>query len=225
MQNGGANNNPGLSPRLRGNPLGLRCFLFGTRSIPAPAGEPQAVLNLFSRGGVYPRACGGTWLREPPMDVSHGLSPRLRGNQGAVLQDIIIAGSIPAPAGEPSAAAGWPYVLPVYPRACGGTSGIRRATRRHGGLSPRLRGNLSFLAPVGVMCRSIPAPAGEPVRTWITSVPTVVYPRACGGTLYHVGIDHPVNGLSPRLRGNRSQHREYVGAFRSIPAPAGEPPI
>ena len=50
-----------------------------------------------------------------------------------------------------------------------------------------------------------------------------VYPRACGGT--HSGIpgQHQVEGLSPRVRGNRGIGRAAICAARSIPARAGEP--
>ena len=50
----------GLSPRMRGNrPCSLHDhFLLG--SIPAHAGEPIPPKVFHGRGGVYPRACGGT---------------------------------------------------------------------------------------------------------------------------------------------------------------------
>ena len=56
------------------------------------------------------------------------------------------AGSIPAPAGEPSGIVGstCPFKpISVYPRACGGTASrmLSRVDERSRGLSPRLRGN------------------------------------------------------------------------------------
>ena len=52
----------GLSPRVRGNLIGISRNADGERSIPACAGEPPELLcrPLLSR--VYPRVCGGTWL-------------------------------------------------------------------------------------------------------------------------------------------------------------------
>ena len=51
-----------------------------------------------------------------------------------------------------------------------------------------------------------------------------VYPRACGGTaraeLRHDGVE----GLSPRVRGNRPKYRSDPMPRGSIPARAGEPP-
>ena len=92
------------------------------------------------------------------------------------------------------------------------------------GLSPRLRGNRTYVAPVPVHIGSIPAPAGEPSRLRRTSSWPPVYPRACGGTAaFPVGsaLD---GGLSPRLRGNRPPEGGCKRPRRSIPAPAGEPP-
>ena len=52
---------------------------------------------------------------------------------------------------------------------------------------------------------------------------TKVYPRACGGTLSIVNYVWEDQGLSPRLRGNRSIKATAKRLRRSIPAPAGEP--
>ena len=71
----------GLSPRLRGNQhLPCRCHDSGG-SIPAPAGEPDGLAVPLERHRVYPRACGGTFLRRFDDLIKKGLSPRLRGNQ------------------------------------------------------------------------------------------------------------------------------------------------
>ena len=91
---------------------------------------------------VYPRACGGTQtMRGKPM-VEQGLSPRLRGNQGNIMNGDCLIRSIPALAGEPAAAATPTYTYAVYPRACGGTYFNPSVYPTSLGLSPRLRGNL-----------------------------------------------------------------------------------
>ena len=88
--------NPGLSPRLRGNLRFLPGAFSDSRSIPAPAGEPRHRLIR-----VYPRACGGTADGRRPTAYRGGLSPRLRGNRAGEAVEVLIRGSIPAPAGEP----------------------------------------------------------------------------------------------------------------------------
>ena len=126
----------GLSPRLRGN---LRLAIASgaqARSIPAPAGEPLACMTTPSMHGVYPRAC-----RHSTSKLSRSLSPRLRGNRRRRRGAGITGRSIPAPAGEPSAEQSRQRREGVYPRACGGTVGMKLDGSVPVGLSPRLRGN------------------------------------------------------------------------------------
>ena len=50
----------GLSPRVRGNPIGISYAAAERRSIPACAGEPASTMVLAVSPRVYPRVCGGT---------------------------------------------------------------------------------------------------------------------------------------------------------------------
>ena len=50
----------GLSPRVRGNPLGVVIVRRNFRSIPACAGEPPVCTTPAWAPEVYPRVCGGT---------------------------------------------------------------------------------------------------------------------------------------------------------------------
>ena len=111
----------GLSPRVRGNRADGYFYLDGCGSIPACAGEPDHRSGLRLPGEVYPRVCGGTQLRCGALFHRGGLSPRVRGNPAPVKREPVLAGSIPACAGEP-----WWRAAPirrtrVYPRVCGGT--------------------------------------------------------------------------------------------------------
>ena len=133
--------------------------------------------------------------------------------------------SIPARAGEPTVrvmASPW---IPVYPRACGGTATQGRRRWRRGGLSPRVRGNLGSLPSTWISPRSIPARAGEPDTRWVACLSIPVYPRACGGTIPGRFWYHAHQGLSPRVRGNRSIPDCMYLPSGSIPARAGEPGI
>ena len=69
-------------------------------SIPALAGERSSRHGVFLQGGVYPRACGGTYPEIPQTAVRLGLSPRLRGNVEGPFSVLCRSGSIPALAGE-----------------------------------------------------------------------------------------------------------------------------
>ena len=156
-------------------------------------------------------------------ELVRGLSPRVRGNLGGGLLELIRRGSIPARAGEPDDHAVPAGVAGVYPRACGGTRRNPPRWSRRWGLSPRVRGNHVRGAEGDTNPRSIPARAGEPsIRRSRDSTDTV-YPRACGGTLSVDAERAPLTGLSPRVRGNRSRGAGQLAPGRSIPARAGEP--
>ena len=94
------------------------------RSIPACAGEPQMIGQYQQRDEVYPRVCGGTVRAGAPPIRVVGLSPRVRGNPPARLRPSSAARSIPACAGEPTAATHLATIPRVYPRVCGGTIGL-----------------------------------------------------------------------------------------------------
>ena len=68
-----------------------------------------------------------------------------------------------------------------------------------------------------------PACAGEPGQFVTTSRPEKVYPRVCGGTALKDLLTPFLNGLSPRVRGNRLKGLANAFLERSIPACAGEP--
>ena len=147
----------------------------------------------------------------------------MRGNLRQKKQRVWVSGSIPACAGEPDAADGVVVKGEVYPRVCGGTSGLTDAGDIQAGLSPRVRGNPQVARNLNSLAGSIPACAGEPgtARTGLTT--PWVYPRVCGGTRRPPGGIIGPGGLSPRVRGNRARRRPAAGAGGSIPACAGEP--
>ena len=212
----------GLSPRLRGNALLSDLALWGFGSIPALAGERPNGRAISVAIRVYPRACGGTWVRYSRRDRYRGLSPRLRGNGIADVSTAVFTGSIPALAGEHTIPACLIKLPRVYPRACGGTRYKNHPEVIALGLSPRLRGNalLSDLALWGF--GSIPALAGERPNGRAISVAIRVYPRACGGTWVRYSRRDRYRGLSPRLRGNALQESPRGDCLGSIPALAGE---
>ena len=111
----------------------------------------------------------------------------------------------------------------VYPRVCGGTFPLIH--RYHGttGLSPRVRGNLYRVRRSRPISRSIPACAGEPPGACPGFALEAVYPRVCGGTESVTAGAIGDAGLSPRVRGNRSEEVVRDIDPGSIPACAGEP--
>ena len=193
------------------------------RSIPACAGEPPSPASIMASVTVYPRVCGGTITRLVGSGLPAGLSPRVRGNPVAGIEDDSRVWSIPACAGEPTSAMRMASPSSVYPRVCGGTHRGVPVGKRSAGLSPRVRGNPRTAAAVSTQLGSIPACAGEPVGRRGRKVKTEVYPRVCGGTRPSVRFTASIRGLSPRVRGNPNKAGSNSAAGRSIPACAGEP--
>ena len=111
----------GLSPRVRGNQHHIYVGCDVRRSIPACAGEPGMRCPLSPSRQVYPRVCGGTYIRGLLWGQRRGLSPRVRGNHRWSQQRCSKTRSIPACAGEPLVPLGQVQQDGVYPRVCGGT--------------------------------------------------------------------------------------------------------
>ncbi len=213
----------GLSPRVRGNPARAFGAMRLIGSIPAGAGEPTSSHALSEVVMVYPRGCGGTYLKSMLTRQYAGLSPRVRGNPARAFGAMRLIGSIPAGAGEPTSSHALSEVVMVYPRGCGGTYLKSMLTRQYAGLSPRVRGNLLKVDVDQAVWGSIPAGAGEPSSSLWSNAPDRVYPRGCGGT-FLIFFSMLLNGgLSPRVRGNHSGLPEAMMRRRSIPAGAGEP--
>ena len=192
----------GLSPRVRGNRIHRRRSASRPGSIPACAGEPERRTAAPRRDRVYPRVCGGTRHRPSGPTRPAGLSPRVRGNHHVGEGTGVVAGSIPACAGEPATLVGRIAGPEVYPRVCGGTAVKLGPPARPCGLSPRVRGNLGPDIELVGRRRSIPACAGEPGHSRRGQTMSRVYPRVCGGTWWAAGLSWWAGGLSPRVRGN-----------------------
>ena len=152
---------------------------------------------------VYPRVCGGTRNDTRREGCRRGLSPRMRGNPPARGRNANTEGSIPAYAGEPMRVQRSRRLRRVYPRVCGGTAFLLRYTPGPLGLSPRMRGNPPLGNPQNARRRSIPAYAGEPGIYTANCRGNAVYPRVCGGTATVIVVLAVMQGLSPRMRGNR----------------------
>ena len=195
----------GLSPRMRGNQLLAGDLVFDVGSIPAYAGEPWRVWPAAGQGAVYPRVCGGTRSTHRLTPACPGLSPRMRGNRAGQGNGHPGHWSIPAYAGEPCAASIASAQIWVYPRVCGGTVPAGCAQPHQQGLSPRMRGNRLRGCRSIRSSRSIPAYAGEPRGQSVCGSGCPVYPRVCGGTHILERSIALAEGLSPRMRGNRTR--------------------
>ena len=131
----------GLSPLTRGNPSRWCGHDLAPRPIPAHAGEPKDVRALHVCLRAYPRSRGGTHLTPRTVGARGGLSPLTRGNLITVALIAILAGPIPAHAGEPFIRYRSLITLWAYPRSRGGTQARSACGSWCRGLSPLTRGN------------------------------------------------------------------------------------
>ena len=186
----------GLSPRGRGNRLGLASQQQVSRSIPAWAGEPlfrqyQQGWNIAEANYRHFSKLVVRWLMIFDQVYSvriHNLLWRLA--QGA---DLLLAHG-------------------------------RRVTPGHHYRSlAQLVVPLCQNVPYPLPYRSIPAWAGEPAVPLDGGLFDAVYPRVGGGTDTRRAKEEAAEGLSPRGRGNPVVTAIAAGSNRSIPAWAGEP--
>ena len=171
---------------------------------------------------VYPRVCGGSWMRATPWPSFSGLSPRVRGKQTGGRAMDAPEGSIPACAGEAPETDTPAVFTKVYPRVCGGSVNVGIGDNAIRGLSPRVRGKHRNGLNVQARRGSIPACAGEaPGPPCGRGLPGV-YPRVCGGSPHNGDMHLNGAGLSPRVRGKQPAHLRLRLTSGSIPACAGE---
>ena len=213
----------GLSPRVRGSPRRWQRHHRLRGSIPACAGEPLAGADTSEPYRVYPRVCGGAAAAPSGGSTLAGLSPRVRGSPGRIPVRDFLPRSIPACAGEPQAARWVEAAAQVYPRVCGGAQRVPHLAVAVAGLSPRVRGSPGDEPAAVMLDGSIPACAGEPCLRSRSCRSAGVYPRVCGGARHLVADGQHEQGLSPRVRGSRSEGWWRRRWIRSIPACAGEP--
>ncbi len=85
---------------------------------------------------------GGNTARYAYMSFMGGLSPHARGKPVAAGLDEMVAGPIPACAGETAAAHRFPVAVGAYPRMRGGNAAPVGFDNLPEGLSPHARGKL-----------------------------------------------------------------------------------
>ena len=152
---------PGRSPRMRGKHPVRANRRSRPGSIPAHAGETPAPCPAPRTGWVDPRACGGNTCCAPKSRRNAGRSPRMRGKRAAMKRSRALKGSIPAHAGETTAAQVGRVAREVDPRACGGNESETACALAEVGRSPRMRGKRNSHKPAAARLGSIPAHAGE----------------------------------------------------------------
>ena len=192
------------------------------RIIPARAGQTRCPPRACRSRPDHPRACGANTLSSGRISMPSGSSPRVRGK---LVGDLPPGGDlriIPARAGQTLFLVGGRLLNADHPRACGANTYASCICQNVNGSSPRVRGKLRPVRPVGQRRRIIPARAGQTPfwHGWRASHPD--HPRACGANFHAIQFIEPLFGSSPRVRGKpwaATMTRLYP---RIIPARAGQ---
>ena len=108
------------------------------------------------------------------------------------------------------------------PRECGGNPPVTRRNIAGKGPSPRVRGKRPSVPPARRTSGSIPASAGETIRSIATRARCSVHPRECGGNTRPAPVAPYSPGPSPRVRGKHCSIVTVSTGGGSIPASAGE---
>ena len=211
----------GSSPLARGTRHYRRSSIYGSRFIPAGAGNTTYPARAVPRPPVHPRWRGEhiQWpaSNAPPV----GSSPLARGTLGRALQVARGDRFIPAGAGNTSTARTTRGTRTVHPRWRGEhrANGLYKLLR--GGSSPLARGTHNAVGVDEVMQRFIPAGAGNTVTYIGVSRVVSVHPRWRGEHHVDEVVGEDVGGSSPLARGTLIPRLHVPAAQRFIPAGAG----
>ena len=166
---------------MRGWSWTSRTEILSRRVIPANAGVILTHTSKPSYSQSYPRECGGDPMGKARNCKMEKLSPRMRGwswNPVCIRQ---IAMVIPANAGVILSRWLVSFLLPCYPRECGGDPMTDEELAEFLKLSPRMRG-WSFKNLYNHYIRQvIPANAGVILNRILKKIIWHCYPRECGG--------------------------------------------
>ena len=211
----------GSSPRVRGTLRWRRGGWIRPGIIPACAGNTTWISSLRSMARDHPRVCGEhKSVCTPPTSCS-GSSPRVRGTLLRHEGLKILAGIIPACAGNTHCSPCQKTSGRDHPRVCGEHIAVIHPLTHGRGSSPRVRGTLDAgfagLVQVGI----IPACAGNTIAPSVGRVSSRDHPRVCGEHRLPKARAQPASGSSPRVRGTQRLFRHHEFPYGIIPACAG----
>ena len=211
----------GSSPRMRGTRYVARFPSSWLGIIPAHAGNTLSARSLIRYTGDHPRACGEHDGHGGGSPALPGSSPRMRGTRFRPDGQHVVAGIIPAHAGN-TGVPGWPCAAyRDHPRACGEHPTKPLISSTVLGSSPRMRGTLGFRDYEGYQRGIIPAHAGNTSAFLYAVSSSWDHPRACGEHINTVVTDGTNSGSSPRMRGTQFLSLSVILLIGIIPAHAG----
>ena len=189
-----------IIPAHAGNSRPPRSPARGASDHPRACGELATCPASITNPTGSSRACGELNTADAINTTNTGSSPRMRGTRGG--------GPppwghriIPAHAGNSDLEVPGTRQLSDHPRACGELTSSRLWLFMSPGSSPRMRGTLPLKAILIVVCRIIPAHAGNSIEAFDFASLIPDHPRACGELSRRRSQAVEDSGSSPRMRG------------------------
>ena len=144
--------------------------------------------------------------------VASGSSPRVRGTVLENGHGDRILRFIPACAGNRIVTVFRCWRSPVHPRVCGEQRYLNDSfdPLDYAGSSPRVRGTVRDFCSCMVVCRFIPACAGNSCVASVRIARLSVHPRVCGEQKSPVLVVCNGFGSSPRVRGTDERHPSRI---------------
>ena len=189
--------------------------------IPADAGNTTYGSRLMAHTPDHPRGCGEHSAVSLSSNAIEGSSPRMRGTRRMQQGAGLLAGIIPADAGNTQCSDSAMVLNKDHPRGCGEHLDNPFLVGVQCGSSPRMRGTPGPGIRVPSPSRIIPADAGNTVSSASADGADEDHPRGCGEHRSAPGASTDRAGSSPRMRGTLSAHAHMRGEPRIIPADAG----
>ena len=211
----------GSSPRGRGTQRLAQRQRFGTRFIPAWAGNAPGRPSGRSGRSVHPRVGGERKTIRNYSKSNNGSSPRGRGTHGFLRIVLGRRRFIPAWAGNAENELVRPTDSSVHPRVGGERNKTALRTYEGSGSSPRGRGTLNRGHDSCAGRRFIPAWAGNADDATERLCPDPVHPRVGGERVNGKRTAGVEGGSSPRGRGTPLGGPDRTLQPRFIPAWAG----
>ena len=190
----------GSSPSVRGTHASAARQITGTGIIPACAGNTRVISSRVRPSRDHPRMCG-EHTTDDSFNLDHmGSSPHVRGTLYIGKPYDVMAGIIPACAGNTSGRTRRRSSRRDHPRVCGEHFAKYGLAFWTAGSSPRVRGTR-----LSGMCITAPTD----------------HPRVCGEHYHLSSWSWTVRGSSPRVRGTPPDDLRGNAFSRIIPACAG----
>ena len=165
---------------MRGTHIHCRRIGWATGIIPAYAGNTSRTVSPVLSPRDHPRVCGEHASASSGLIAVMGSSPRMRGTRLRAGDDRLLAGIIPAYAGNTWTLSTLHAHHWDHPRVCGEHRTLSCGKCRFWGSSPRMRGTRFIQMFIELFGGIIPAYAGNTILSPLLVSSSRDHPRVCG---------------------------------------------